>query len=114
MNQVSDRYGLIGRLSNFTGMNPFEQQLKRVNEKLQQFLRQYQSLQKENEKLKQDIQLMTSRYNALNDQTEKLEQQTEILKLSKGEMSETEKKAFEKRLNQYVKEIDRCIALLNE
>lgn len=95
-------------------MNPFEQQLKRVNEKLQQFLRQYQSLQKENEKLKQDIQLMTSRYNALNDQTEKLEQQTEILKLSKGEMSETEKKAFEKRLNQYVKEIDRCIALLNE
>jgi hypothetical protein len=95
-------------------MHPFEQQLKRVNEKLQQLLKQYQSLQKENEKLKLDIQLVTTRYNGLIDQTEKLEQQTEILKLSKGEMSEAEKKAFEKRLNQYVKEIDRCIALLNE
>jgi hypothetical protein len=95
-------------------MHPFEQQLKRVNEKLQQLLKQYQSLQKENEKLKQDIQLVTTRYNGLIEQTDKLEQQTEILKLSKGEMNEAEKKAFEKRLNQYVKEIDRCIALLNE
>ena len=29
-------------------------------------------------------------------------------------MKESEKKAFEKRLNQYIKEIDRCISLLNE
>lgn len=95
-------------------MHPFEEQLKRVNEKVQQLLKKHQAIQKENEKLKQEIQQANSRYQALIEQSEKLEQQTEILKLSKGEMNETEKKAFEKRLNQYVKEIDRCIALLNE
>lgn len=95
-------------------MNAFEQQLKKANEKLQQLLKQYQLLQKENGKLKQDIQLLNSQNDALSAESEKWQQQTEILKLSKGEMNESEKKAFEKRLNQYVREIDRCIALLNE
>jgi DNA-directed RNA polymerase specialized sigma54-like protein len=95
-------------------MNEFEQQLKRTGEKLQQLLKQYLLLQKENGKLKQEIQQMANRNDVLSVQSEKWQQQTEILKLSKGEMDETEKKAFEKRLNQYVKEIDRCIALLNE
>jgi len=95
-------------------MHPYEQQLQRINEKLQLLLKQYQSLQKENEKLKLEVQQVNSRYHSLVEQSEKLEQQTEILKLSKGEMKDHEKKAFEKRLSQYVKEIDRCIALLNE
>ncbi|MBS1598985.1 MAG: hypothetical protein JST75_12245 [Bacteroidetes bacterium] len=85
-----------------------------MNEKLQQLLKQYHSLQKENERLKQEFQQMTSRYNEASVESQKWQQQTEILKLSKEEMNETEKKVFEKRLNQYVKEIDRCIALLNE
>ena len=95
-------------------MNQLEQQLKRMNEKLQQLLKQHQLLQKENEKLKQEIQQMGIHHSTLSTQSEKLQQQMEILKVSKGEMNETEKKAFEKRLNQYIKEIDRCIALLNE
>jgi regulator of replication initiation timing len=95
-------------------MSQLEQQLKRMNEKLQQLLKQYHSLQKENEKLRQDFQQITTRYDAVSVQSEKWQQQTEILKLSREEMSENDKKAFEKRLNQYVKEIDRCIALLNE
>jgi len=95
-------------------MSQLEQQLKRMNEKLQQLLKQYQSLQKENEKLKQEFQQVTTRYDAVSVESEKWQQQTEILKLSKEQMTEAEKKAFEKRLNQYVKEIDRCITLLNE
>ena len=95
-------------------MSQLDQQLKRMNEKLQQLLKQYHSLQKENERLKQEIQQMTSRYDAVSVESEKWQQQTEILKLSKEQMNDEEKKAFEKRLGQYVKEIDRCIALLNE
>ena len=71
-------------------------------------------MQKENEKLRQDFQQITTRYDAVTIQSDKWQQQTEILKLSREEMNENEKKAFEKRLSQYVKEIDRCIALLNE
>jgi len=95
-------------------MSQLEQQLKRMNEKLQQLLKQYHSVQKENERLRNEFQQMTSRFNAASVESEKWHQQTEILKLSKEQMNDTEKKAFEKRLNQYVKEIDRCIALLNE
>jgi cell shape-determining protein MreC len=94
--------------------HPLDQQLKRINEKLQHFLKQYQLLQKENEKLKQEIGEKMIHQKVLSVQSDKLQQQIEILKVSKGEMNSVERKAFEKRLNQYIKEIDRCISLLNE
>ena len=90
------------------------QQLKRVNEKLQQILKQYQVLQKENEKLRQEAGQSASKHHSLSGELDRLQQKTEILRLSKGEMSEAEKKIFEKRINGYLKEIDRCIGLLNE
>ena len=54
------------------------------------------------------------RCEALSQEADKFRQQTEVLKLSGSDMDEKEKKDLEKRLNQYVREIDRCIALLNE
>ncbi len=74
-------------------MNQNEQHLNRIQEKLQQLLKQFALLQKENSRLKQQVS---------------------VLKLSAGEMSEADKKEFEKRINGYLKEIDRCIAMLGE
>ena len=91
-----------------------EIQLKRVYEKFQQLVKLHQGLQKENEKLKADFKKMSIRCEALSQEADKFRQQTEILKLSGSDMDEKEKKDLEKRLNQYVREIDRCIALLNE
>jgi septal ring factor EnvC (AmiA/AmiB activator) len=95
-------------------MTQQEKQLKQIHEKLQQLLKQYQSLQKENGKLKQEIQEFKSHNNDHSEELDRLRQRTQILQSSKTEMSAEEKKAFEKRLNNYVKEIDRCIALLSE
>jgi hypothetical protein len=95
-------------------MTQQEKQLKQIHEKLQQLLKQYQSLQKENGKLKLEIQEFKSDHNNHSEELDRLRQRTQILQSSKTEMSVEEKKAFEKRLNNYVKEIDRCIALLNE
>ena len=47
-------------------------------------------------------------------QADELRQQVSILKASAGNMSEADKKEFEKRINSYLKEIDKCIALLGE
>lgn len=91
-----------------------EIQLKRVYEKFQQLVKLHQGLQKENEKLKADFKKMSMRCEGLSQEADKFRQQTEILKLSGSDMDEKEKKDLEKRLNQYVREIDRCIALLNE
>ncbi|NJO26065.1 MAG: hypothetical protein HC867_10345 [Bacteroidia bacterium] len=43
-----------------------------------------------------------------------LEQQLGIIKASSGQLDEASKKDLEKQLNHYVKEIDRCIAVLSE
>jgi uncharacterized protein (DUF3084 family) len=95
-------------------MDQWDEQCKRVNGKLQQLLKQYQQLQKENLKLKDELRQVVTTQDNLAAEAEKLQQQVEILKVSKGEMSESEKKIFEKRINGYIREIDRCISLLNE
>ena len=91
-------------------MNTTEQHLKRIQDKLQQLLKQHAVILKENYKLKEELQ--TARENSLLQQKnmEELKQQVSVLKLGAGEMSETDKKEFEKRINGYIKEIDRCIA----
>jgi alanyl-tRNA synthetase len=93
-------------------MNITEQHLKRIQDKLQQLLKQHNAIQKENNKLKEELQ--TAKQQTLQQQKnmDDLKQQVSILKLSAGEMSEADKKEFEKRINSYLKEIDRCIALI--
>jgi predicted nuclease with TOPRIM domain len=91
-----------------------ELRVQRINDKLQLLLRQREALLKENEKLKTELREWKAVHKSHAARLEQLQQQVEILKASKGEMNEGEKKGFEKRLNQYIREIDRCIALLAE
>ena len=91
-----------------------QEQLKRIQDKMQLLLQQHLSLQKENSRLKQVLSEERKHHQQKALQAEQLQQRVDILSSSKGEMHGEEKKAFEKRLNQYVKEIDKCITLLNE
>lgn len=91
-----------------------DQHIKRINEKLQQVLKQYASLQKENEKLKSDLLQAKFLIREKDDQIELSVLQLEVLKASKGEMTEEEKKSFEKKINHYIREIENCINYLNE
>jgi hypothetical protein len=43
-----------------------------------------------------------------------LEQKVSLLKMATGQMLEADKKELEKRLNNYIREIDRCITMLGE
>jgi len=95
-------------------MSELEEQFKRVNSKLQQLLKQHLLLQKENEKLKDILKIVQLSRDQDTQQINKLQQQVSILKTSIGQMTEADKKAFEKQINQYIKEIDKCIGLLSE
>ena len=95
-------------------MSELEEQFKRVNSKLQQLLKQHLLLQKENEKLKDTLKIVQLSRDQDTEQINKLQQQVSILKTSIGQMTEADKKAFEKQINQYIKEIDKCIGLLSE
>ena len=95
-------------------MNPNEQHLKRIQDKLQLLLKQFAVLQKENSRLKEEIHTAQEKLTGQQKNVDELKQQVSVLKLSAGEMSEADKKEFEKRINGYLKEIDRCIAMLGE
>lgn len=85
-----------------------------VNTKLQQLLKQYDHLLKENEKQQQLIgSLRQDQQNTL-EQLETLQQQNLLLKASVTDMSPADKKELEQKLNQYIKNIDKCISLLSQ
>ncbi len=95
-------------------MNPTEQHLKRIQDKLQQLLKNYSALQKENDRLKQELEKDHKEAKEQQKKIEELKQQADILRLNAGEMTDVDKKEFEKRINSYLREIDRCIVLLSE
>ena len=81
---------------------------------MQALVRNYQLMQKENERLKAELDDSRRQLAEHNENIESLRQQVGVLKINTGEMSETDRKEFEKKLNGYIKEIDRCIAMLGE
>ena len=87
-------------------------QIKRIQEKLQLLVKQHLALQKENAQLKTELdqskQLLSTNLVSMDE----LKQKLDIAKMATGTMSEAERKEMEKKINAYVKEIDRCIALL--
>ncbi len=90
------------------------EQLIRITEKLQQVLRQYDALQKENEKLRGKLLPLKEKETYSLEQIANLEQQVIVLKAAKGKMNDAEKKDLDKRLNAYLKEIEKCISMLSE
>jgi predicted nuclease with TOPRIM domain len=94
-------------------MTESEQNLKRIQDKVQQLLKQHIALQKENQSLKDELDGLKKETSQFKENSETLKQQVEILKYSNGEMTEEDKKQFEKRITTYIKEIDRCITMLS-
>jgi LPS sulfotransferase NodH len=95
-------------------MEDLQQHIKRIHEKLQQLLKQYTALQKDHEKLQQQVTFLKEKETIQLQQIDELSQQVALLKAARTGMSEAEKEALEKRINKYLKEIDKCIAMLQE
>jgi chromosome segregation ATPase len=94
--------------------NPIEGQILRIQDKLQQLLRQRDLLLKENGKLREELRKAQEGQAGDSTRLEQLRQQVEVLRVTRTAMSEGEKSELEKRLGQYIREIDRCIAMLGE
>ncbi len=94
-------------------MNTTEQHLRRIQDKVQQLVKQHSILQKENQSLRDELGLVKKEASEARENSNTLKQQVEILRYSNGDMAEGDKKQFEKRINGYLKEIDRCITMLS-
>jgi ABC-type iron transport system FetAB ATPase subunit len=95
-------------------MDALQLQLKRITDKLQQAAQRYQLLQKEHEQLNKEVQLLREKEKARQIRMDELEMKITALQTVTGQLTEAEKKDVEKRINRYIREIDRCIALLSE
>lgn len=94
-------------------MSELEKKIIRIQEKLQHLMKQHLFLQKENLQLKKELTAVNSK-GLINQQSmETLKQQVEVLKITSGNWDEVDKLKFEKRINTYLKEIDRCITYLS-
>jgi predicted nuclease with TOPRIM domain len=85
-----------------------------LKSKLDELLARYNGLKAENKELKSENEAMRSRLQAGYDKIKELEIKYERIKLSGALLGEGEN-AFEakKKITELVREIDRCVALLN-
>ena len=93
-------------------MSHLNDDISRINEKLQLLLKQYHALQKENDRLKLDLEQKKIGEKEMKERASLLQQQVEIAKISSGQAGQEVKSELEKRINTYIKEIDQGIALL--
>lgn len=85
-----------------------------ITTKLQQLLKQYDHLLKENNKQLQLITQLQQEQQAGKEMLEHLQQQNLLLKASFTSMDEKDKKELEQKINIYLKSIDKCISLLSQ
>ena len=95
-------------------MSEAEVRIRRIQEKVGLLLKQSQELRRENKTLKSELEKAAKEATRQHDQVAALKQQVEVLKIGSGSWDDNDKKAFEKRINQYIREIDKCIVLLGE
>ncbi|MES2372334.1 MAG: hypothetical protein V4557_07130 [Bacteroidota bacterium] len=88
-------------------------QIKNIQDKLQQLLRQQALLQKENQKLKKDLEKAMLDNGEKEQSLQAIRQQVDVIKMGSGNLNDAEKNALSKRIDGYLKEIDKCLALLN-
>ena len=91
-----------------------DQQFNIINDKLQQLLKQQARVRRENEQLRAELEANKNKQAEAQQSIDELQQQVAILKLAAGEMNEKDKRDFEKKINQYIREIDKCIAYLGQ
>lgn len=84
-----------------------------LQEKLQLLIKEYRQLQKENSRLQKDIAVLQSEQQKKADQLAQLEQKVAAVQLTGGSRDEAEKARLQKKIDTYLKEIDKCLALLH-
>jgi chromosome segregation ATPase len=95
-------------------LSALSEHIENIQVKLQQLLRQYELLQKENSKQLEMISVLESEQIAYREKLAALQQQNLVLKASVTDMDATDKKVLEQKIQHYIKNIDKCISLLSQ
>jgi chromosome segregation ATPase len=91
-----------------------DEQLKNIQEKLQQVLKRLTVLQKENDWLNKQYQSLKKTDVEKTETIDTLQQRINILQAASGNMSPEEKSQFEKRITGFIKQIEKFIGMLSK
>ena len=91
-----------------------EKQILRIQQKLQEIVKRYTSMQKTVSEQNASIQQLQQELEEKNRRIRILQEQQYVLKSAAGQLDAADKKAFEQTINKYIREIEKCIALLSE
>jgi len=89
-------------------------QIKIFQEKLQVLLKKFASIHKENSGLKKELEKCRKDLSEKEIQVEALQQKVDILHLNTASMDATAKKALNKRIQDYIDDIEKCILSLKK
>ena len=95
-------------------MSTLQMDFERLEQKLQQLIQLQHTVVAEKETLAQQVVQLTAQKNEAEAKALVLEQQLQAMKLQQGNLTEQDRKEMEKKINQYIREIDRCITQLGE
>ena len=85
-----------------------------IEGKMNLLLGKLRSQQKENDRLRRELEERNREWEEQKKKIEQLMLQLEISGSAMDEASKANKTILEKRINEYIREIDRCIALLGD
>ena len=91
------------------------EQLNSIIDKTERLIAICAVLQEENDLMKLENQSLIAALNASKDKTKELDEKLRVLKLAKS-FSETNEKSLDikQKINEFVREIDKCIVLLKK
>ncbi len=89
-----------------------ENHIENVYSKLQLLLKRYSDLENKNSRLSAENEKLQTNKVAMEEKLALMEQQLSILKASAGKLEGEEKTNFERSINQYIKTIEKTIALM--
>ncbi len=90
------------------------EQLEQLYKKLQQIMQQHAQLQKENKQLHQKLAHTQYQNETLITQILTVQQKLDAVRIINNQLAESDKRDIEKRIDQYIKDIDKCIEALHK
>lgn len=95
-------------------MNSLQQQIDQLKLQVRQLVKQYALLQKEKGRLQLELDKKEKQLAAKELELSQLQPHADAVRLEAGLLHDEEKKELTKRIEAYIKEIDQCLALLNQ
>jgi uncharacterized phage infection (PIP) family protein YhgE len=90
-----------------------DEQIENIQSKLQLLLKRQEHITKENKRFQKENEQLKEQLALKSELVIQLQHKLDAVNLNAGNVSTHLKKDLEKRINVYLKEIDKCLALLN-